>query len=170
MGPSSKASLIVLKALMMCLKSFLWTPWQKGIFPSEQLAFWVQVELVSNYAIEYSGRSLFLLPQVAANFLQMFSFQQIKLWMWPHTFPRFVGLGHISWGLKWCGTGLCTLLCGHKVILMTLLRTANQILVATRECRLFSSLPSLPLSPASVLHSFPHNPKISQKFIRQTFF
>lgn len=76
----------------------------QGCFPSGQF------EPVSNYAIGYGNRSLLLLPQVAANFFQIFSFQQIKLWkmaMYPFQIP--VWLGRISWGLKWCGTGLCVM-------------------------------------------------------------
>lgn len=60
------------------------------------------------------------------------------------------------------------LLCHHKVVLMTILSTAKQVLWATWESVPPCSLP-LPclLLAAFVLHSLLHSPKVLQRFLRK---
>lgn len=73
--------------------------------------------------------------------------------------------------LDWSLHVVPIVLCGYKVILMILLSTAKQVLLATWESLPFSSLllPCL-LLPAFVLHSLLHNPRVSQRFLGKALF
>ena len=126
-----------------------------------QLGLWVQVELISNYVIIYGNKydMLFFL-QVTANFFQLFSFLQIELYTLPRFYPAGPYLLRIEVLLGWNLGNISIMLCGHIVMLMTLLSPTKQVLLATWEPlpASFLSLPCL-LLPASVLHSLLHHPQ-----------
>lgn len=134
MGSPHKASLIILTVLVMCCKwaEVLYPPeisvhiclqlfriilllspfyghtdnkasFHQGWFLSGQLAFWVQVELESNHTIT---RSLWLLPQVAANFFQIFSFPKLNCEHGHVAFPNSRLAGPYLMGIEVMWTGL----------------------------------------------------------------